>query len=105
MDKVGNKISKLFNEGSYNIFLNKPLVSPLKCLMPGPAHPYLPLLGGHPLLPPRTKTLGLKLNLGMDRPDNGVAVATSSKSGLNQLCRWFISLKFDNTKTLGLKLM
>ena len=24
-----------------------------------------------------TKTLGLKLNLGMDKPDNGVAVATS----------------------------
>ena len=37
--------------------------------------------GSHP--PPRTKTLGLKLNLGMDRPDNGVAVATSvQKVGL-----------------------
>ena len=30
-----------------------------------------------------TKTLGLKLNLGMDRPDNGVGVATSvQKVGL-----------------------
>ena len=30
-----------------------------------------------------TKTLGLKLNLGMDKPDNGVAVATSvQKVGL-----------------------
>ena len=38
----------------------------------------------------------------MDRPDNGVAVATSvQKVGL---ITWFISLKFENKKTLGLKL-
>ena len=53
----------------------------------------------------RHENLGLKLNLGMDRPDNGVAVTTSvKKSGLNYLSRWVFSLKFEDTKTLGLKL-
>ena len=49
--------------------------------------------------------MGLKLNLGMEKPDNGVAVATSvQKVGFNYLSRWFISLGFEDKKTLGLKL-
>ena len=41
----------------------------------------------------------------MHRPDNGVAVARRplSKSGLNYLSRWFISLKFEDKKNPGLK--
>ena len=48
--------------------------------------------------------MGLKLNLGMDRPDNSVAVATSARKWANYLSRWFISLKFEDKNTLGLKL-
>ena len=49
--------------------------------------------------------MGLKLNLGMDRHDNSVAVANSiEKVSLIKLCRWFISLNSEDKKTLGLKL-
>ena len=45
--------------------------------------------------------MGSKLNLNMDRHDNGVAIATSVQKVVN---RWFISLKSEDKKTLGLKL-
>ena len=49
--------------------------------------------------------MGLKLNLGMDRPDSGVAVATSvQKVNLINFADGFITLKFEDKKSLGLKL-
>ena len=51
-----------------------------------------------------TKTLGFKTHVGLDRPNNGVAVATSvQKVGLINFADGFISLKFEDMKNLRLK--